>query len=170
MCSMILSLFFRIMLIVKQFIRLSDVTILSMIFLPHFALLIIFTFVSIFITWCFLAVPAISLLLLCLLPDTLGLNKDTVLLYSIQYCKVHKRITTCREWGWASFWRQVRVPGSGSRARQRPVLSELQPVRLFGHLPGLSWFERSGGQAGREDMPQAGISGRANRWTVLSSC
>jgi len=47
---------------------------------------------------------------------------------------------------YASFWKQVKVPGSGSRAWQRPVLSELQPVLLFEHLAGRSWFEHSEGK------------------------
>ena len=54
---------------------------------------------------------------------------------------------------YTSLWRQVRVPGSGSRGRQNPgpglllMLSESLPVLLFEHLAGLSRSEHSGGQA-----------------------
>ena len=43
-------------------------------FFPPFTLSIIFTFVSIVITWHFLAVPATSLRILCLLLDILDLK------------------------------------------------------------------------------------------------
>ena len=87
-CSIILSLLFRIVPMVEWFIllyiRMCDIYHL---FTPlHF--LIIFTFVSIVITWHFSVVWVTSLLLLHLLSDMLVWNKDAVLLHSIQYCTV----------------------------------------------------------------------------------
>ena len=54
--------------------------------LPSFHLVPLnyFTVVSIIVTWHFLAVAATSSLLLYLLPDVLGWNKDTEILCSIQ--------------------------------------------------------------------------------------
>ena len=70
--SKILSSFRRTVPMVELFGLKEWVT--STIFLSHSTLSIIFTFVSINIAWCFLAVPATSLLLLCLLPDILRLK------------------------------------------------------------------------------------------------
>lgn len=53
------------------------------------------------------------------------------------------------------------VPGSGSRGLGRGQgFVSCSRCRLFGHLAGLSWFEHSGGQAGRRTVLQAGMSGR----------
>ena len=54
----------------------------------HATLSIIFTFVSIVITGCFLAVPATSLLFYACFWTSWDWNKNIVLLYSMQYCIV----------------------------------------------------------------------------------
>lgn len=73
---------------ISELLTLHSKEFVCTIFSPCPTLSMIFTLVSIVIAWCFLAGPATSPLLLCLLLDILGWKKDTILLYAVQYYTV----------------------------------------------------------------------------------